>query len=235
MKRGQISIAIVLLFLGMMIAVQVRATQQAQQNVPTARVQELTTRLKEVKEERDSLVIEVDDLRTKLNQVSAGGSANQAIRDELTKARMEAGVLPVKGKGVEVTMNDSPKELQPGEDPNLYILHEEDLLKVVNELRAGGAEAMSINGQRILATSEIRCAGNTILVNTKKVVPPITILATGNPDTLKSGLEIKGGIFEQLKYWGLVATVAKSDDITIPGFPGPVTFNYTSPVEDSGS
>lgn len=234
MKRGQISIAIVLLFLGMMIAVQVRATQQAEQNVPTARVQELTARLKEVKEERDSLVIEVDDLRTKLNQVSAGG-ASQAIRDELAKARMEAGVLPVKGKGVEVTMNDSPKEIQPGEDPNLYILHEEDLLKVVNELRAGGAEAMSINGQRILATSEIRCAGNTILVNTKKVVPPITILATGNPDTLKSGLEIKGGIFEQLKYWGLVATVEKSDDITIPGFSGPVTFNYTSPVENSGS
>jgi len=234
LKRGQISIAIVLLFLGMMIAVQVRATRQAEQNVPTARVQELTTRLKEVKEERDSLVIEVDDLRTKLNQVSAGG-ASQAIRDELAKARMEAGVLPVKGMGVEVTMNDSPKEIQPGEDPNLYILHEEDLLKVVNELRAGGAEAMSINGQRILATSEIRCAGNTILVNTKKVVPPITILATGNPDTLKSGLEIKGGIFEQLKYWGLVATVEKSDDITIPGFSGPVTFNYTNPVEDSGS
>ncbi len=232
MKRGQISIAIVLLFLGMMIAVQVRATRQAEQNVPTARVQELTSRLKEVKEERDSLIIEVADLRTKLNQVSSGGSAGQAIRDELTKARMEAGVLPVEGKGVEVTLDDSPKELQPGEDPNLYILHEEDLLKVVNELRAGGAEAMSINGQRILATSEIRCAGNTILVNTEKIVPPVIILATGNPENLKSGLEIKGGIFEQLKYWGLVAKVEIRDDITIPGFSGPVTFKYTKPAEN---
>ncbi|WP_418790560.1 DUF881 domain-containing protein [Phosphitispora sp. TUW77] len=233
MKRGQISLAIVLLFLGMMIAVQVRTTKQVEQNVPSARIQELTTRLKEVKEERDSLIIEVADLRTKLNKVTAGGNAGQAIRDELAKSRMQAGVLPVQGNGVEVKLDDSPKQIQPGEDPNLYILHEEDLLKVVNELRAGGAEAISINGQRILATSEIRCAGNTILVNTKKIVPPIIILATGNPDTLKSGLEIKGGIFEQLKYWGLVALVDIKDNITIPGYTGPVTFNYTRVLDDS--
>jgi len=232
LKRSQFFVAIVLLFLGMMVAVQFRSTQRLEQNAPTARVQELTARLKEVKEERDTLIVQVNDLREKIDRVTAGTQgAGQAIKGELDKARMEAGLSPVTGQGVQVTLNDSPKELKPGEDPNLYILHEEDLLKVVNELRAGGAEAISINGQRLLATSEIRCAGNTILVNTRKIVPPVIILATGNPDTLKSGLEIKGGIFEQLKFWGLVAEVEKRDDLVIPAFTGPVTFNYSKPVK----
>lgn len=232
MKRGEISVAIVLLFLGMMLALQFRSTRQLE-NVPMARAQELTSRLKEAKQERDDLLVEVTDLRNKISKVSEDkGTATQAIRDELNKARMLAGLAPVTGAGVQVTLNDSPKELKPGEDPNLYILHEEDLLKVVNELRAGGAEAISVNEQRLLATSEIRCAGNTILVNTKKVVPPLVILATGDPDTLKSGLEIKGGIFEQLKFWGLVAEVVQKDSITIPAYSGPVTFNYSKPVRE---
>lgn len=231
MNREKISIALVLLVLGIMIAVQFRSTQELEPGPPITRTQELTSRLREVKDERDTLIVQVQDLRQKLDEAGKGG-ANQALKDELGQARMDAGLIPVQGQGVKVTLNDSPRELRPGEDPNLYILHEEDLLKVVNELRAGGAEALSINGQRILATSEIRCAGNTILVNTKKVVPPIIILATGDPETLKSGLEIKGGIFEQLKFWGLVATVEKLDKILIPAYSGPVTFNYTKPIKE---
>ncbi len=232
MKKRQIYVALVLMVLGMMLVVQVRSTRLAEQNVPQARAQELTARLKEVQKERNALRGQVKDLRTRLNQASSrDGGAGKAIRDELARARMEAGLIRVKGSGVQVTLNDSPKELLPGENPNLYILHEEDLLKVVNELRAGGAEAISINGQRLLATSEIRCAGNTILVNTRKIVPPVVILVTGNPDNLKSGLEIKGGIFEQLRFWGLRADVVKKDGLTIPAYPGPVTFDYTRPAE----
>lgn len=227
MNRGRISVAIVLLFLGIMVAVQFRTTQEMEDTAPIGRAQELTTRLKEVKEERDTLIGQVRDLRQKLDAAGKGG-ADKALKDELEKARMAAGMVPVKGPGVQVTLNDSPRELKPGEDPNLYILHEEDLLKVINELRAGGAESLAINGQRLLATSEIRCAGNTILVNTKKVVPPIVIVATGNPDTLKSGLEIKGGIFEQLQFWGLVADVKKMTSVTVPAFIGPVTFGNTN-------
>jgi len=230
-KRGQIYIAVVLMFLGMMLAVQFRTTSRMEDNFPISRAQELTVRLKDVQEERDALLGQVKDLRTKLDKAGKSGNAGEAVRDELQKARMEAGLTAVQGAGVEVTLNDSPRELQQGEDPNLYILHEEDLLKVVNELRAGGAEAISINEQRLLATSEIRCAGNTILVNTQKIVPPINILATGNPDTMKSGLEIKGGIFEQLKFWGLIAEVEKRDKVIIPAYSGPLAFTHTKPAE----
>lgn len=233
MKRGQIYVAVVLMALGMMLAVQVRPTKLNQQNVSATRVQELTTQLNQVTQERDTLKTQADDLRKSLDRISAGkGTADQAIKDELEKTRMEAGLLAVRGKGVQVTLDDSPKEVQPGENPNLYILHEEDLLKVVNELKAGGAEAISVNGQRILAMSEIRCAGNTILVNTRKIAPPIIILATGDPDTLSSGLQIRGGIFDSLKAWGLIAEVEKKDDITIPAYSGPITFLFSKPVKE---
>lgn len=233
MNKGRISIAIVLLFLGMMVAVQFRSVQELEDTPPIGRAQELTSRLREVKEERDALIGQVHDLRRKLDEAGTGKSgADKALKDELDKARMAAGLVPVKGPGVQVTLNDSPRELKPGEDPNLYLLHEEDLLKVINELRAGGAESLAINGQRLLATSEIRCAGNTILVNTKKIAPPVVIVATGNPDTLKSGLEIKGGIFEQLKFWGLVADVKKMNSLTVPAYTGPVTFSNTNPAKE---
>lgn len=231
MKKGQVYLAVVLLFLGMMVAVQFRSTSLDRSESAT-RSQDLTARLMAVKEERDILKGEVDNLRKKLDEISSGKSgATQALLDELDKARMEAGLIPVSGRGVQVTLNDSPKELLPGENPNLYILHEEDLLKVVNELKAGGAEAISVNGQRLLAISEIRCAGNTILVNTRRIVPPIVILATGDPDTLSSGLQIKGGIFDSLKVWGLGARVDKKDDLEIPAYSGPIKFNYSKPVK----
>lgn len=231
MRRGQLYVAIVLLALGMMLAVQFRTTNEIEQNVPITRAQEITARLKEVTAERDSLQAEVADLRKKVNK-SADKEADKAIKDELDKARMIAGLTPVEGKGIELVLDDSPKKIQPGEDPNLYILHEEDLLKVVNELRAGGAEALSINGQRLLATSEIRCAGTTILVNTKKVVPPLTVLAVGDPKALESSLEIKGGILETLRFWGLRADVTQKDKITIPEYSGPVAFQYAKQLEE---
>lgn len=233
MKRGQIAIAIVLLALGLMLTIQYRTTRGLQHNIPYTRAQEITNRLQEVSEERDYLKQDVTDLRSKLNQAAkSGDAATRAIKDELDKTRMLAGMTPVKGRGVEVTLNDSPKKLRPGEDPNLYLLHEEDLLKVVNELRSGGAEAISINGQRLLATSEIRCAGTTVLVNTRKVVPPLTILATGDPAALQSSLEIKGGILETLRVWGLIVEVKRQSDITVPAYTGTVRFEFSKPVKE---
>jgi uncharacterized protein YlxW (UPF0749 family) len=233
MKRGQITIAIVSLALGLMLTTQYRTTRFIEQNVPITRAQEITSRLKEVTEERDNLKQDVADLRGKLDQAAKSGDAvTRAVKDELDKTRMLAGLTPVKGSGVELVLDDSPKKLQPGEDPNLYILHEEDLLKVVNELRSGGAEAISINGQRLLATSEIRCAGTTVLVNTKKVVPPLTVLATGNPANLQSSLEIKGGILETIRFYGLRADVKQLTDITVPAYTGPVQFEFSKPAKE---
>lgn len=232
-KVGYASIMLISVVLGLMLAVQFKAT-----NGPlafsTRQMDVLALELKQVKEERDNLVVENRELRNKLAEALAGqNSAGEALVEELNKARAAAGFLPVKGPGITVTLNDSKKTVQPGEDPNQFLIHDEDLLKVVNELRAAGAEAIAINGQRLMANSEIRCAGTTILVNVNKIAPPFVITAIGDPDLMESSLRIKGGIVEYLEIWGIQVKIEKTKDgkeLTIPAYPGGFKFKYAVPV-----
>lgn len=218
------SMAIVCLLLGIMIAMQFRGNQSNANNIPLRRAQELTVELDKMSKERDALAEEVVKLREKVNK---GG---EGLGDELEKANMAAGLLPVHGSGIVLTLNDSTHVLQPGEDPNLYLIHDEDLLKIVNELRAGGAEAISVNDERLTATSEIRCAGTTILVNVTKIAPPFVIAAIGDPETLERSLRIKGGWLETMEIWGIKAQIEKSNDVKVPAYRGSVKFEFAKPT-----
>ncbi|MBC7105932.1 MAG: DUF881 domain-containing protein, partial [Firmicutes bacterium] len=169
--------ALVGLLLGLMVAVQFRITRDIVGSVPVQRAQELSARVAAVRQEREALEGRVQSLREQLDAVTAQPEL-AALRQELEQARILAGVVEVKGPGVEVTLNDSNQPVQPGQNPNLYVLHDEDVLKVLNELRAAGAEALAINGERLGPTSEIRCVGPTILTNrNKRLVPPFVITA----------------------------------------------------------
>lgn len=86
--------------------------------------------------------------------------------------RYQAGLCAVEGPGIMVTLNDSKQKVKLGDNQNLYIVHDEDLLRVINELRAAGAEAIAINDQRLVSRSEIRCVGPTVTVNGKMFGPP---------------------------------------------------------------
>ena len=79
--------------------------------------------------------------------------------EEIAALKIRAGLTALAGAGVTVEMDDSNRSAKSGDDPNLYVIHDDDVLRVINELRAAGAEAISINGQRLIETSEIRCAG----------------------------------------------------------------------------
>ena len=111
------------------------------------------------------------------------------LAKDLTNAQFLAGLTDVKGPGVIVTLNDSKKAvgaLPPGFAPP-NIIHDSDIAAVVNELKASGAEAISINDQRIVAVSPVRCVGPTIMVNFTPQAPPFVIKAIGNPKTLYAG------------------------------------------------
>ena len=98
---------------------------------------------------------------------------------------MTAGLTSGTGQGLVITLDDSNLPRQPGEDPNLFLIHDEDLLKVINELFAAGAEDVSVNEQRNITNTEIRCVGPTIIINSVKLAPPFVIQAIGNPDILR--------------------------------------------------
>lgn len=231
-KGYQVGIALVALALGLMLSIQYRFSREINESPPIARVQALNNEIKEKKEARNQLEKRVVDLREKLDKKANVQSDNFAT--EMDSSRIIAGIQAVSGSGVEVTLNDSNVILQPGQDPNLYVLHDEDVLRVLNELKAAGAEAIALNGVRLIATSEIRCIGPTILTNKNKRLPaPFTINAIGNPQTLENSLFMKGGVVEQLKIWGIQVQVRKQANLEIPGFSGAITFEYAKPVSET--
>ena len=231
-KGAQLSIAIVCIVLGIMLAVQFKTTQRYEDNnLSTSRVEDLTQELNTVTEERDTLAQEVISLRAKLENARETDQAMADMQAEVKKANLYAGLVPVTGPGIILTINDSNRALQNEENISSGLVHDQDLLMIVNELKASGAEAISVNGERIAAMSEIRCAGTTILINWNKIAPPFSIKAIGDPDMLESGIMIKNGYLESLKLLGFPINIQKSDKVEIPAYNGRVKFTYGLPLK----
>ena len=228
-KKGQVSLAFVCVILGIMLAVQFRTTRDSRSPLQYQRAEDLTQQLKKSEQERDALEKLVRDLRQ-----AAGQAAGQAATaNELEAMKMGAGLLALQGKGVIVTVDDTKSVPQAGvKNPNLYLTKDEDLLKVINELRAAGSEAISVNGQRLIATSEIRSAGSFISINNANLSTPFEIKAIGDPSTLENSLKMRGGVIETLQFWGIKVTVQQQDKLLIPAFKGSFRFIHATPVPD---
>lgn len=229
--NGKISIMVICLLVGIMLSVQFRTSESYGTNLRDTRNDELFLKNSALSEQNEALSKEVVSLREKMTNVASGNQVTADLQTELKKSNMAAGLIPVYGPGIIVTLNDSPRALQPGGNPNDLLVHDEDILKIVNEMKASGAEAISVNDQRITAMTEIRCAGTTILVNMNKVAPPFVIKATGDPQLLESGLTIRGGYLEILKSIGLQTQLEKNDRIEIPAYTGALNIKFTNPKQ----
>lgn len=223
-KQGQAAIALVCCVLGFMLAVQFRTTQDIKTTVPFQRIEDLSQRLLQTEKERDRLQEEVEKLRQ--------SASKEVVEKQIKELEMGAGVAPLVGKGVLVTIDDSKKQSKVGENPNLYLIHDDDILKVINELWAAGAEAIAINEQRLIASSEIRCAGPTLSVNNMRYAPPYEIRAIGNPKNLEAALRMRGGVVETLQFWGIEIHIKKEEKMTIPGYQGTFRFEYGQNAEE---
>jgi uncharacterized protein YlxW (UPF0749 family) len=98
-------------------------------------------------------------------------------------------------------MNDSVAKVSEEGTEDLYVIHDADILNIVNELRAAGAEAISINDERVTATSNIRCGGPTINIDGKRHAVPFVIKAIGNPRTLEAGATAPSGYIDLMEYY----------------------------------
>ncbi|MCF8010625.1 MAG: DUF881 domain-containing protein [Clostridiales bacterium] len=221
-----ISLSLVAITLGFLMAVQFRVSGDYNIGIPRENTQELSQELKQLKSNNKNLQAELSDLKIKLKQVNAGqAQAVQALKSELKKGRMAAGMVTVTGPGVEVIL-DNPKSSEHSQSNTLFIIRDQDLLKVINELRGAGAEALSINGERIIATSEVRYAGSFINVNTKRIVPPYQVLAVGDPQALEHALAIPGGLRDYLGNLGIKVKIKKHEELTVPAYFKENNFKY---------
>ncbi len=155
------------------------------------------------------------------------------------EAQLLAGLTPVQGPGIIVTLSDSkkpappfPKGFQP---PNL--IHDTDISAVVNELKASGAEAISVNGQRFVATTAIRNVGPTVMINDTPQAAPFVIKAIGDSKTLSEGIERPDGVIKQLKiYDPAMVSIQTTDTLALPAYSGKITPRYAKPeAQTAGS
>ena len=171
------------------------------------------------KEKYDNKLKEVEKAEETLEKERESATKNNS---ELENAELQPGVI--------VTLKDSKTNSANVLNINDLLVHDLDVLSVINELKNAGAEAISINDQRIISTTAISCEGNVININGEKVGVPFTIKAIGLPESLDA-LSRPGGYLEILKRYGIEAELKKSNDITIPKYTGKIEFKYGKSVK----
>ncbi|MBE7023263.1 MAG: DUF881 domain-containing protein [Clostridia bacterium] len=238
-QKFQISMSVMIFILVFAITWQIKGVRKtnAVESQISNRVETLQQDLKNQLEKNEDLLQQIVQLQNDLSkyreQVTESGGATKILKEELNRAETIAGLTDVSGSGIIVTIKDVAKQ---GNDELSYenglgIVHDVYILTVINELRAAGAEALSVNGERILATSEVRCAGPTVSINNTKIAAPYEIKAIGNPETLENALRMPGGAIEQSFYYGVEVSVKKSNKLVINKHTGTTNFKYAQIVE----
>ncbi len=237
--RSSLAIAAVCALLAFGLTWQMRSVRagNAVGSTAKARADQLQTQLTVEQEKNEALYNQIleykDDLQAYADQAETSGGYTKVLAQQLEQSMLLSGQSAVEGPGVTVVLQDSQLPNTIGIDENNYVIHDEDLLKVVNELRDAGAEALSLNGERLLATSEIRCAGSIVSVNNNRYAAPFTICAIGNADDLASALTMRQGVVDSLAIWGIECVVTKSQHLSIAGYNGGLNFKYAKLVKTS--
>ncbi len=185
-----------------------------------------TDKNRKLEQQLDQYKRDIDEMRRLMGE---DGTISEAVLSQLQNAEVLAGTVAVVGPGVSVMMDDMGGMPAGSADPNQFVIHDSDILQVLNELRDAGAEALSINGQRVLANTEVRCAGNVLSINNERTSAPFEIRAIGDPQKLASGLLMRGGVADTFQQLGIEVKVTQLQQLEVPAYHGGLTFEYAKP------
>ena len=234
-----ITLGIVCFVLTIAIFVQVKTTNNSNSTVAqTMEENDLRDQVLRMKEKYDNTYSELQEATKRLEKVreeaTKDDSEAKQKQEELRLNNMLLCQTDVTGEGVIITLRDGTTNNTDTLSSLMatdVIVHNSDLLAVVNDLKNAGAEAISINDQRWVLTTAISCRGNTIDINGQRIGAPFVIKAIGLPEYL-AGLERVGGYLEYMKQDGVGVKLEKSNNITIPKYSGVINFEYLKNVEE---
>jgi uncharacterized protein YlxW (UPF0749 family) len=170
---------------------------------------------------------EVDDLR----KSSAGQqSGATAIEQQVSAARLAAGLDGLRGPGLRVVLDDSDLKHSPSGNVNDLVIHSQDVQAAVNALWRAGAEAVSINKERLVSTSAVLCVGNTLLLNGTVHSPPYDIVAIGATRDRFDTDPLVHQLHEDADAFGLRFSITHADDLDVPAFVGAIQPHYARPA-----
>ena len=234
-KLISLLLGIMCMLLTLGIAIQIKTINQMNNKSVTnsATENDLRDSVLKTKEKYDNTYAKVEKLEKELEELQTSASVNSDEANELQEKLKEykkiLGLTEVSGNGLEITLKDGDEN--QSKSVLSSIVHDGDILQVVNALRNAGADAISVNDQRIVNTSAISCIGNVVKINGEKVGVPYVIKAIGNPEWLYGAIEMNGGYVSNLRREGVDVEVKKVKDITIPKYDGVYNATYMKTVE----
>ena len=221
------SIGIAAFLLIAMITAQVTTMSKSEAILEGKRESELADSLVSLQRDYDELKEKYEESQEIVEEYQTNSSTNDSLiasmKSQIDTLGLLAGTTDVQGEGIIITLYDG--------NTSDSLVHDSDLLTVINELRVAGAEAISVNENRIITTSAIRCVGSVVQVNYQKVAAPFVIKAIGNAQYLESAMTIKNGVVDVLNGYGLKVTLTRESNIEIPKYQGTLTFNFAKQGE----
>ena len=211
-KSWQIPVTIVLIFVGILLTLQFQTQTRVLTDLTAQKTEHLITMVRNLSYKRTSLMEELEAIETTLQELKVSGAADtniiENLNSDLKRLNIVNGNREVSGPGLTVTFS--------AYDPILYT----DLILIINELWAAGAEALAINETRITFNSIIFYGEeNNSMYITADHIPlsfPIVIKAIGNPNTLDKGLTLPGGIMDNLALYQAFPEIEQVEELTLP-------------------
>ena len=223
-RDKQIIFMIVFIILGIIVSVQFRTTgnEKKQKDSIISKVEKLKIELKSEKELGLNLQKNIDKnviMQDEYMKSFVNNKNDIELKKKWESIKIKAGLTEVKGEGIVIILNDST--LKTNENIMLSIIHDSDLLVILNELKKAGSQAIAVNGERVIAKSEQICNGPTIRINKKRYPAPFEIKAIGDPTILYNSINFSN-IAENMRKSGITIDVNKEKDIIISKFIGNV-------------
>lgn len=216
-----ITIGLISLILACVMFMQFKVVNETDiAEIETMREDELQEALSEWKEKYEETSAKLEDTENKINEYkeksASSEETNKLVEKELEESNLMLGTTDVTGDGIQVVLTDNEEKAYASRD----------LLNLVNELRAAGAEAICINGERIINLTDIVDVSNSILINSNRISSPYTILAIGDEDYLKSALSIKNGYVDIKQKDGYTISIESKNNIKITAYSKEIELKY---------
>jgi uncharacterized protein YlxW (UPF0749 family) len=242
MKLSETKLLILLAstILGFLLASQINFGNLSLREVLTLEdYQKVSSEIYKITGELNTLAQEEKALEDKLREYRLSGNSSvqsiDKLGEDLNEYDIYAGTTDIKGPGVVISLSDS--ELSSETDSRevffeqSYLVHDFDLLRLVWDLKNAGAEAISVNGQRIIYNTELYCGGTVIYINGTMQLPPYTIKAIGDPDNIASYLKDENSVYNEFVGRALNVSFKKENEVKIPRYEGEIDRPHVSPAE----
>jgi uncharacterized protein YlxW (UPF0749 family) len=197
-----------------------------------ARNTDLVSLIQSQSRRNTELARKLTDLRHEVDRLAARTDEESDLGPETSRETRRVGLTPVSGPGVTVTLDDAPSSVAAnGIDPDLLVVHQQDIQAVANALWNGGAEAMTIQKQRVISTTAVKCVGNTVVLHGIPYSPPYRISAIGDPAGLHNALAASEAIQIYQQYvdaYGLVFREKSESKLHLPAHEGSLDLIYAA-------